>query len=103
LTGTSSSRSDSQSFANTDGWSEAVHKRPLLNPDEIGRFLARIGHRYHPAYPGLLLALIPGQHPLVARRVSYFRSAHFEGLFDPHPNYSPPPTLAERARRLRPG
>ncbi len=98
-TGTSSSRSDSQSFSNTDGWSEAVHKRPLLNPDEIGRFLARIDDRLHPAWPGLLLGLIPGQHPLVARRVSYFQSVHFEGLFDPHPNHPPPLTLAERARR----
>ena len=97
--GTSSSRSTSQSVSNTEGWSEAVHKRPLLNPDEIGRFLSRIDERNHPAYPGLLLALMPGQHPLVARRVSYFQSIHFEGLFDPHPNYPPPPTLAELERR----
>jgi type IV secretory pathway TraG/TraD family ATPase VirD4 len=97
-TGTSSSRSDSRSFSATDGWSESVHKRPLLNPDEIGRFLSRIDDSRHPAYPGLLLAIMPGQHPLVARRVSYFQSIHFEGLFDPHPNHPPPPTLAEVAR-----
>ena len=98
-TGTSSSR-DSSSVSHTDGWSEAVHKRPLLNPDEIGRFLSRIDDRHHPAYPGLLLAIIPGQHPLVARRVNYFQSVHFEGLFDPHPDHSPPPTLlALEARR----
>ena len=97
--GASSSRSTSQSVSNTEGWNEAVHKRPLLNPDEIGRFLSRIDERNHPAYPGLLLALMPGQHPLVARRVSYFQSTHFEGLFDPHPNYPPPPTLAELERR----
>jgi hypothetical protein len=41
---------------------------------------------------------MPGQHPLVARRVSYFQSIHFEGLFDPHPNHPPPPTLRELAR-----
>jgi type IV secretory pathway TraG/TraD family ATPase VirD4 len=98
-TGTSSSRSDSRSFSATDGWSESVHKRPLLNPDEIGRFLSRIDDSRHPAYPGLLLAMMPGQHPLVARRVSYFQSRHFEGLFDPHPDHPPPPTLAEIARR----
>ena len=97
-TGTSSSRSDSRSFSATDGWSESVHKRPLLNPDEIGRFLSRIDESRHPAYPGLLLAIMPGQHPLVARRVSYFQSIHFEGLFDPHPDHPPPPTLAEVAR-----
>ena len=98
LTGTSSSRSDSRSFSATDGWSEFVHKRPLLNPDEIGRFLSRIDDSRHAAYPGLLLAIMPGQHPLVARRVSYFQSRHFEGLFDPHPDHPPPPTLAEVAR-----
>ena len=97
-TGTSSSRSDSRSFSATDGWSESVHKRPLLNPDEIGRFLSRIDDSRHAAYPGLLLAIMPGQHPLVARRVSYFQSRHFEGLFDPHPDHPPPPTLAEVAR-----
>ena len=99
VVGTSSSRSDSRSFSATDGWSESVHKRPLLNPDEIGRFLSRIDESRHPAYPGLLLAIMPGQHPLVARRVSYFQSIHFEGLFDPHPDHPPPPTLAEIARR----
>jgi hypothetical protein len=97
-TGTSTSRSDSGSYSATDGWSESVHKRPLLNPDEIGRFLARIDDRRHQAYPGLLLAVMPGQHPLVACRVSYFQSSHFEGLFDPHPNHPPPPTLLELAR-----
>jgi type IV secretory pathway TraG/TraD family ATPase VirD4 len=97
-TGTSTSRSNSRSYSATDGWSESVHKRPLLNPDEIGRFLARIDDRRHQAYPGLLLAVMPGQHPLVARRVSYFQSIHFEGLFDPHPNHPPPPTLRELAR-----
>jgi type IV secretory pathway TraG/TraD family ATPase VirD4 len=98
-TGMSSSRADSRSYSATDGWSESVHKRPLLNPDEIGRFLSRIDDQNHLAYPGLLLAIMPGQHPLVARRVSYFQSIHFEGLFDPHPDHPSPPTLVELARR----
>jgi len=62
------SRSTSQSNSKTDGWSEGVHKRPLLSPDEIGRFLSRIDDKRDPAYPGLILALTPGQHPLAARR-----------------------------------
>lgn len=93
----SNSRSRGSSASTTEGWSEAVHKRPLLNPDEIGRLLARIDDRRRPGYPGLVLALVPGEHPLLARRVNYFESPRFIGYFDPHPNYPPPPTLAELA------
>jgi hypothetical protein len=93
------SRSTSQSNSRTDGWAEGVHKRPLLSPDEIGRFLSRIDDRSNPAYPGLVLALTPGQHPLAARRVNYFESPKFEGFFDPHPDHPPPLTLAELAVR----
>ncbi|MGE0278652.1 MAG: type IV secretory system conjugative DNA transfer family protein [Nitrospiraceae bacterium] len=96
--GASISRSDSRSTSTTDSWSEAIHKRPLLNPDELGRFFARVDDPVHPAYPGLLLAVMPGKHPLVARRINYFQSSYFTGLFDPHPDHPPPPTLAERNR-----
>jgi len=99
--GTSTSRSDSRSQSGSDGWNEGVHKRPLLHPDEIGRFLSRIDDATHPAYPGLLIGLMPGQHPLIARRVNYFQSDHFVGLFDPHPSHPHPPTLDELARQPR--
>jgi hypothetical protein len=59
--------------------------------------LARIDDRRRPGYPGLVLALVPGEHPLLARRVNYFESPRFIGYFDPHPNHPPPPTLAELA------
>ncbi|MGE0279037.1 MAG: type IV secretory system conjugative DNA transfer family protein [Rhizobiaceae bacterium] len=97
---TSTSRSQSQSRSTTDGWGETVHKRNLLNPDEIGRFLSRIDDRNHPGYPGVVLALIPGEQALVVRRVNYFQSPGFEGFFDPHPDYPAPPTLAERIARI---
>jgi hypothetical protein len=72
----------------------------LLNPDEIGRFLARVDDRNHPAYPGILLTLIPGAQPLPVHRVNYFQSDWFDGFFDPHPDHPPPPTLRERIQRL---
>lgn len=100
-TSRSSSTSRGESGSTTDGWSDAVHKRPLLNPDEIGRMLARVDDRGRPGYPGLVLALIPGEHPLLARRVNYFASPRFLGYFDPHPNHPPPPTLAEIAAMAR--
>jgi type IV secretory pathway TraG/TraD family ATPase VirD4 len=93
------SQSTSQSNSKTGGWSLGVHKRPLLSPDEIGRFLSRIDDKSNPAYPGLILALTPGQHPLPARRINYFESPKFEGCFDPHPDHPPPLTLAELADR----
>jgi type IV secretory pathway TraG/TraD family ATPase VirD4 len=101
--GSSNSSSSSDSWGNststTQGWGEAVHKRSLLNPDEIGRMLARNDDRRRPGYPGLVLALIPGEHPLLARRVNYFESPQFLGYFDPHPDHPPPPTLAELSAR----
>ncbi len=96
---TSSSRSESVSRSLTEGWGETVHKRLLLNPDEIGRFLARTDDPSHPAHPGVVLVLIPGEHPLPAHRINYFASGWCDGFFDPHPDYPPPPTLAERAKQ----
>lgn len=101
-TGWSFSRSESRSDSSTDGWSDSVHKRPLLNPDEIGRLLARNDDRDRPGYPGIVLALIPGEYPLLARRVNYFESSRFAGYFDPHPNHPPPPTLDELRALARP-
>jgi len=64
--------------------------------------LARIDDRNRPGYPGLLLALIPGEFPLLSRRVNYFESNRFVGYFGPHPDHPPPPTLDElRAARPR--
>jgi type IV secretory pathway TraG/TraD family ATPase VirD4 len=92
---TSQSTARGSSDSTTEGWGEGVHKRPLLNTDEIGRLLARVDDRQRPGYPGLVLALVPGEHPLLTRRVNYFESPFFLGYFDPHPNYPPPPTLAQ--------
>jgi hypothetical protein len=72
----------------------------LLNPDEIGRFLARVDDPQHPVHPGIVLVIIPGEHPLPARRINYFASHWFDGFFDPHPDHRPPPTLAHRIQQI---
>jgi type IV secretory pathway TraG/TraD family ATPase VirD4 len=95
-TGESFSESSSRSKSSTSGWNEGLHKRPLLSSDEIMKNLARIDDPARPGYPGVVLAVIPGEHPLVARRVNYYNSAYFEGLFGPHPDHGPVPTLIER-------
>lgn len=95
----SQSRSESETLGSTSGWSEAIHKRLLMTPDEIGRYLARDDDRASPTYPGMMVVLMPGRFPAVLRRVRYFDSPWFERCFDPHPDHPPPPTLAEWARR----
>ena len=95
----SQSRSESETLGSTSGWSEAIHKRLLMTPDEIGRYLARVDDRASPTYPGMMVVLMPGRFPAVLRRVRYFDSPWFERCFDPHPDHPPPPTLAEWARR----
>ena len=99
---TSRSEAVARSDGRTEGHSDTVHKRPILNPDEIGRFLARVDDRTHSAYPGLVLVLITGEHPLLARRVNYFESRLFAGHFDPHPDHDSPRTLEFLANLLKP-
>jgi type IV secretory pathway TraG/TraD family ATPase VirD4 len=94
--GTSFSESDSHSTSKTSGWNEGIQKRALAHPDEIGRLFAKVDDPNDHRYPGLVLALMPGQDPLAARRTDYWRSPHFEGLFGPHPDHGPIPTLVER-------
>lgn len=86
----SSNSGTSESY--TAGRTQALHKRLLLNPDEIGRLF---GNRENPA----MLALISGYQPLALRRTAYFEDRSFEGLFGPHPDHAPPLALVEFARR----
>jgi type IV secretory pathway TraG/TraD family ATPase VirD4 len=96
----SASESLSDSLTENEGWAESVHKRALLNPDEIGRHLGRIASKDDPLYPGLAVILVSGERPLLVKRVNYFESPRFRGLFDPHPNHEPPPRLADHRKRL---
>lgn len=96
----SASETLSDSLTEVEGWSESVHKRALLNPDEIGRHLSRISSKDDLFYPGLAVILASGERPLLVRRVNYFESLRFRGLFDPHPNHEPPPRLADHRKQL---
>ncbi len=95
--GTNSSVARSSTVSNTAGWSDTVHKRLLLNPDEIGRLFAPIADINNPAYPGLIATLIVGEQPALVRRVNYFQSPRFAGFYDPHPDHRRPLTLEELA------
>lgn len=79
------------SEAQSQGVNEARHKRPLIAPEEIGRYFARVDQG-HKAYPGLGLLLVSGENPAIVRRTNYFEDKAFARLFMPHPDY---PLLAK--------
>lgn len=97
---TSASQSNTNTFgrnsSQTSGSNESLHKRNLLSPYEVTRFFS------NNADP-MALVLLSGEQPLAVRRVSYFNDVLFEGLYGPHPDHAPPPTLTQlqaiRARR----
>jgi type IV secretory pathway TraG/TraD family ATPase VirD4 len=82
----------SKSRSNTKGSAETIHKRPLLTPDEVGRYF---GDRDHPA----ALVLVSGHQPLNLKRTNYFEDERFEDLFDSHRDHPLPPTLEESAQQ----
>jgi type IV secretory pathway TraG/TraD family ATPase VirD4 len=105
--GTSSSRSLSVantyssggSRGETKGWSQSVHRRAFLSPDEIGRMFG------DPVLPRALV-LASGHQPLSLRRTFYFCWSPLRGRYDMHPHFRRPPTLKEvaaeeEAARLR--
>lgn len=85
--GESYSESRGRSESDTAGSSQAIHKRPLLTPDEIGQMFSRVDQLQNPAYPGLALSIVSGGLPMIVRRTNYFADPHFIRCFEPHPDY----------------
>jgi type IV secretory pathway TraG/TraD family ATPase VirD4 len=86
-TGTSETHSHGSSTSAGTGTSETLHRRPLVQPDELGRAFARIDDKEHPGYPGLALVLVVGANPLVVWRRNYFEDVQFINCFSPHPDH----------------
>lgn len=89
---TTSSTSTQYSHSETSGLAESFHKRPLVTPDEVGRWL---GNREIPR----ALALISGYQPICLARFSYYKELYMGGFYDPH--LSHPSILKKNAARLR--
>lgn len=81
----------------TEGASQSIHKTALITTDEIYRMFSRVDDSNDPRYPGLALAFIPGMHPLITRKANYYADPRFFEMFDPHPDFDPPRTIAENA------
>lgn len=70
-----------------EGRNETIHRRPLIQPDEVRRHFARIDDRNHPRYPGVALVVVTGANPLIVRRIQYFEDPLFIDCFSPHPDH----------------
>ncbi len=85
--GTSQTTTQGTSRTRGTGLNETVHRRPLIQPDEVGRFFARRDDKSDPLYPGIALVIVTGANPLMVRRTHYFEDAQFIGCFSPHPDH----------------
>jgi type IV secretory pathway TraG/TraD family ATPase VirD4 len=94
------STNTSENISTSQGWSESIHKTNLLSPSEVGRAFARVDDRANVAYPGLALALISGQSPILVHKANYFEDEAFISLFDAHPDHPSPATLEASSSRL---
>ncbi|MDP9128471.1 MAG: type IV secretory system conjugative DNA transfer family protein [Pseudomonadota bacterium] len=85
--GTSQTQTKGTSSSTGTGRSESVHRRPLIQPDEVGKFFARIDDKSHSFYPGLALVMVTGAAPLTVKRTHYFEDPQFIDCFSPHPDH----------------
>lgn len=97
-TTTGTAIADGTSTGTTGGWSDGVHKRPLITTDELGFHFSAIRDPKATGHPGLALVLASGQRPFPIRRANYFADDEFVGCFDAHPDHpdsKPPPLWLE--------
>lgn len=85
--GTQTSQAHTEGTSDQKGFQETLNYRPLISPDEIRRFLARIDDRGSNLYPGLCLVVIAGQDPFVLRKCNYFEDMFFDCYYDAHPDH----------------
>lgn len=92
----SKGHSSSRSMTNTVGgnqsathaMNETIQKRPLITPDEVGRFFGNLDNP-------MSIVLMSGEQPLAVKRKAYFQLKIFRGQVDPHPDHRRPHTLKE--------
>jgi type IV secretory pathway TraG/TraD family ATPase VirD4 len=95
----SESRSESTTYGHnqsqSQGFSQTIHKRALITPDEVGRLFGNPEDMR-------AIALVSGYQPMALRRIPYFRDSVFEACFDQHRDHPAPPLkLVIRAIRKK--
>lgn len=69
----SKSHGTSETSDSSSSKSEAIHTRPLVTPDEVGKYFRRVNEKGDPHYPGLALCLISDfPDPILIQRINYF-------------------------------
>ncbi len=85
-TGRSRSRTEGRESSRAE--TDQYHERPLVRPDEVGRYFSRLENPAEPCYPGLAVVLISdGSDPGCVRRVNYFEDSEFANKYAAHPNH----------------
>jgi hypothetical protein len=79
----------SQTLTEGQNTAQSFHKKPLLEYHEIRKYLSKVpdDEHDHPAYPGLMLAMIGREDPILLRRSNYDQDPFFHGLYSEHPKY----------------
>lgn len=79
----------SETFTEGESVAESFHKKPLLEHHEFRKYLSAVpeDEHDHPAYPGLMLAIIGREDPVLLRRSNHDQDRYFEGLFSKHPKF----------------
>tara|TARA_A100000171_G_scaffold52439_3_gene70792 strand:+ start:740 stop:3211 length:2472 start_codon:yes stop_codon:yes gene_type:complete len=85
--GSSDSQGTTTGSTSSEGRNQTLHKRPLITPDEVGRYFGRIDDKGDSVYPGLGLVLISGNTISPVQRVNYFEDELFVQKFRPHPDH----------------
>ncbi len=86
-TGGSDGYTRSTGTSQSQGFNESLHKRALINPDEIGMAFTRIDDPGNDDYPGLALLLMTGAPAAVVQKTNYYEDPFFIGKFDLHPDH----------------
>lgn len=83
------------------GTNQSLHKRPLITPDEVGRYFGRLDDTSDPVYPGLGLTVLTGANPSPILRANYFDDTTFDRAFTSHPDHPKADPVAGRIARLQ--
>ena len=80
---------ESDTYTSGESVAEGFHKKPLMEHHEFRKYLSALpeDEHDHPAYPGLMLAIIGKEDPVLLRRSNYDQDRYFEGLFSKHPKF----------------
>lgn len=80
---------ESDTYTHGSSIAQSFHKKPLVAYSEFRMYLGRVpdAEHDHPAYPGLMLAIIGRESPVLLRRSNYDQDRFFDGLYSKHPKY----------------